>query len=81
MFLDQNRYLRVMAREQAEVKADVKDLRRLLLSRKSAGSGPTEVNSHPVFNKHVALPLRSIEDFKYFEEELLKEDVKSNLVG
>jgi hypothetical protein len=71
-----------MAREQAEVKADVKDLRRLLLSRKSAASsGPTEVNPHPVFNKHVALPLRSIEDFKYFEEELLKEDVKLNLVG
>ncbi len=79
MFLDQNR---LMAREQAEVKADVKDLRRLLLSRKSAASsGPTEVNPHPVFNKHVALPLRSIEDFKYFEEELLKEDVKLNLVG
>ncbi|EFX73863.1 hypothetical protein DAPPUDRAFT_324855 [Daphnia pulex] len=52
----QNRYLRVMARELAEVKADVKDLRRLLLSRKS------------------------LEDFKYFEEELLKEDVKLNLI-
>jgi hypothetical protein len=42
---------------------------------------PTEVNQNPVFNKHVALPLRSIENFKYFEEELLKEDVKLNLVG
>ena len=42
---------------------------------------PTEVNPHPVFNKHVALPLRSIEDFKYFEKELLKEDVKSDMVG
>ncbi|XP_045027114.1 uncharacterized protein LOC123470636 [Daphnia magna] len=56
MLKNQNRYLRVMAREVAEVKSEQKELRKLLLRRKS------------------------LEDFKYFEEELLKEDVRKNLV-
>ncbi|KAK4045657.1 hypothetical protein OUZ56_033432 [Daphnia magna] len=82
MLKNQNRYLRVMAREVAEVKSEQKELRKLLLRRTSMAevNNNTEDIGLPAFQKHVALPLQSVEDFKYFEEELLKEDVRKNLV-
>lgn len=71
-----------MAREVAEVKSEQKELRKLLLRRTSMAevNNNTEDIGLPAFQKHVALPLQSVEDFKYFEEELLKEDVRKNLV-
>jgi hypothetical protein len=72
-----------MAREVADIKSENRDLRRLLQSRQPAIAG---INSnvgesrHPVFQKHVTLPLKTIDDFKHCEEELLKVEVKSNLV-
>ena len=73
-----------MAREVADVKAEQRELRVLLGRRKYSaeidGGGVAE-NRHPVFEKYIALPLKSIDDFKYFEEELLKPDVKANLVS
>ncbi|KAK4007366.1 hypothetical protein OUZ56_012526 [Daphnia magna] len=59
-FSNQNRYLRVMAREKADIKAEQRDLRRLLLSKQSSGSiDPNNGDyRHPVFQKHVEM-LRS----------------------
>ncbi|KAK4030773.1 hypothetical protein OUZ56_024112 [Daphnia magna] len=69
--LDQNHYLRVMARELADIKAEQGDWRRLLFSNQSLG-GIEENNGesrHPAFQKHVSLPLKMKADFKHFEEE------------
>ncbi|KZS03762.1 Uncharacterized protein APZ42_033433 [Daphnia magna] len=70
-FANQNRYLRVMARELADIKAEQQHLRRLLLSKQSLGS--IEPNNgeyrHHVFQKHASLPLKTKEDFQHFEEE------------
>ncbi|KAK4027321.1 hypothetical protein OUZ56_016331 [Daphnia magna] len=70
-FANQNRYLRVMARELADIKAEQQHLRRLLLSKQSLGS--IEPNNgeyrHHMFQKHASLPLKTKEDFQHFEEE------------
>ncbi|KZS19915.1 Uncharacterized protein APZ42_013531 [Daphnia magna] len=77
-FSNQNCYLRVMAREIADIKAEQRDLRRLWLSKQSSGSIDRNNGEyrHPVFQKHVSLPLKTKEDFHHFEEELLKPDVE-----
>ncbi|KZS05318.1 Uncharacterized protein APZ42_031533, partial [Daphnia magna] len=70
-FANQNHYLRVMARELADIKAEQGDWRRLLFSNQSLG-GIEENNGesrHPAFQKHVSLPLKTKADFKHFEEE------------
>ncbi|KZS05090.1 Uncharacterized protein APZ42_031802 [Daphnia magna] len=80
--LDQNRYLRVMVRELADIEAKQRDLRRLLLRKQSLGSIQPNNGEyrHPVFQKHVSLPLKAKYDFQHFEEKLLKHDVQNNLL-
>jgi len=71
-----------MAREVADIKAENRELRRLLQSQKPIANNNNNVEEsrHPVFRKHVSLPLKTIDDFKHFEEELLKDEVRNNVV-
>lgn len=71
-----------MARELADIKSENRDLRRLLQSRQPVAGINNNVGEsrHSVFEKHVSLPLKTIDDFKHFEEELLKVEVRSTLV-
>ncbi|KAK4003966.1 hypothetical protein OUZ56_005711 [Daphnia magna] len=81
--MDQNRYLRVMARELSDIRAEQRDLRRLIIAKKqSVGSVEQNIegNLHPVFQRHASLPLNTKQDFQHFEEELLQPEVKNNLV-
>lgn len=79
---DQKKYLRTMAREVADIKSENRDLRRLLHRRQSVADFNNIVSEsrNSVFEKHVSLPLKTIHDFKHFEDELLKVEVRSNLV-
>lgn len=71
-----------MARKVADIKSENLDLRKLLQSRQRVVGFNNNVGEsrHSVFEKHVALPLKIMDDFKHFEEELLKVEVRSNLV-
>ncbi|KAI9554864.1 hypothetical protein GHT06_020141 [Daphnia sinensis] len=71
-----------MAREVPDIKSENRDLRILLQRRQPiAGINNNNVGEsrHPGFEKHVSLPLKTIDEFKHFEEELLKVEVSSNL--
>ncbi len=69
-----------MARELSDIRAEQRDLHRLI-AKKQSGSAEqnSEGNCHPVFQRHVSLPLNTKEDFLHFEEELLQPEVKNNL--
>jgi hypothetical protein len=77
---DQNQYLRVMVRELSDIRAEQRDLRRLIIAKKSeVRNNNSEGNRHLVFQRHVSLPLNTKEDFLHFEKELIQPEVNNNL--
>ncbi|KAK4013066.1 hypothetical protein OUZ56_025306 [Daphnia magna] len=94
-FANQNRYLRVITKDLADIKAEQRDLWRLLLSKQSLGNIESNKNGLPLKTKCCGLsagerlrptakgtdgPLLQKGDFQHFEEVLLKPDIRNNLV-
>jgi hypothetical protein len=80
---EKNQYLRVMARELPDIRAEQRYLRWLIIAKKQSEvrNNNSEGNRHLVFQRHVSLPLNTKEDFLHFEEGLLQPEVNNNLVS
>ena len=68
-------------RDQRKMLTDLKEQERLSISPNSSNEiGPSGKKQHSVFNKHLTMPLRKVEDYKLFEKQLDTPEIRNNLV-
>ena len=62
-----------------DVKNEQRDQRKMLVSVRTSALSSGE-RRHPVFEQDVTMPLRKVEEFNTFEENLSNPEIRNNLV-